>query len=184
MRCRGIPDQIRSDNGPEFVAKELRKWLGQVGSGELYMEPGSPWENGYCQRSNGKLREECLNREIFYSLKEAQIVIEQWRQSLSMTSFRKSRFHSLSPPACRLQREISLLLFLADKADFTGTGRVVVSLDARRAQSEGEIETRLPHAAIPLVCIPRQREAIEGGAIFFPGAVRRLVAHGQSKRWI
>src|SRR5208282_5857840 len=79
MLWRGIPENIRSDNGPEFVAKELRKWLGNVGTGTLYIEPGSPWENGYCESFNGKLRDECLNGEIFYSLKEAQIVIERWR---------------------------------------------------------------------------------------------------------
>ena len=65
--------------GPEFVAKELRQWLAKVGTGTLYIEPGSPWENGYCESFNGKLRDECLNGEIFYSLKEAQIVIEKWR---------------------------------------------------------------------------------------------------------
>ncbi len=79
MLYRGIPEHIRSDNGPEFVAKELRKWLAKLGTGTLYIEPGSPWENGYCESFNGKLRDECLNGEIFYSLKEAQIVIEQWR---------------------------------------------------------------------------------------------------------
>lgn len=79
MLWRGIPEHIRSDNGPEFVAKELRKWLGHVGTGTLYIEPGSPWENGYCESFNGKLRDECLNGEIFYSLKEAQVVIENWR---------------------------------------------------------------------------------------------------------
>ncbi len=57
----------------------IREWLGHVGTGTLYIEPGSPWENGYCESFNGKLRDECLNGEIFYSLKEAQIVIEQWR---------------------------------------------------------------------------------------------------------
>jgi transposase InsO family protein len=79
MLCRGVPEHIRSDNGPEFVAKELRKWLGSVGVGTLYIEPGSPWENGYCESFNGKLRDECLNGEIFYSLREAQVVIEKWR---------------------------------------------------------------------------------------------------------
>src|ERR1700693_5963377 len=79
MLWRGIPEHIRSDNGPEFVAKDLRKWLANVGTGTLYIEPGSPWENGYCESFNGKLRDECLNGEIFYSLKEAQIVIEKWR---------------------------------------------------------------------------------------------------------
>jgi transposase InsO family protein len=79
MLWRAIPENVRSDNGPEFIAQELRNWLGKVGTGTLYIEPGSPWENGYCESFNGKLRDECLNGEIFYSLKEAQIVIEKWR---------------------------------------------------------------------------------------------------------
>ena len=79
MLVRGIPGHIRSDNGPEFIAEELRKWLGKVGTKTLYIEPGSPWENGYCESFNGKLRDEFLNGEIFYSLKEAQILTERWR---------------------------------------------------------------------------------------------------------
>ena len=79
MLFRGVPEHIRSDNGAEFVAKEVRKWLAKVGTGTLYITPGSPWENGYCESFNGKLRDECLNGEIFYSLKEAQVVIEKWR---------------------------------------------------------------------------------------------------------
>jgi len=79
MLFRGIPEHIRSDNGPEFLAQELRRWLAKLGTGALYIEPGSPWENGYCESFNGKLRDECLNGEIFYSLREAQIVIEKWR---------------------------------------------------------------------------------------------------------
>ena len=80
MLWRAIPEYIRSDNGPEFVARQLRDWLQGLGTRPLYIEPGSPWENGYCESFNGKLREECLNGEIFYSVKEARIVIEQWRQ--------------------------------------------------------------------------------------------------------
>jgi transposase InsO family protein len=79
MLIHGVPEHIRSDNGPEFVAQKLRNWLSAVGAKTLYIEPGSPWENGYCESFNGKFRDECLNGEIFYSLKEAQIVIEQWR---------------------------------------------------------------------------------------------------------
>jgi len=70
---------IRSANGPEFVTKDPRKWLANVGIGTPYIEPGSPWENGYCESFNGKLRDECPNGEIFYSLKRAQVVIEKWR---------------------------------------------------------------------------------------------------------
>lgn len=79
MLGREIPEHIRSDNGPEFIAHELQKWLANVGTRTLYIERGSPWDNGYCESFNGKLRDECLNGEIFYSLKEAQILIEQWR---------------------------------------------------------------------------------------------------------
>lgn len=78
--ARGIPAHIRSDNGPEFVAEALRDWIATVGAKTAYIEPGSPWENGYCESFNGKLRDELLNGEIFYTLKEAQIVIENWRR--------------------------------------------------------------------------------------------------------
>lgn len=80
MVMRGVPENIRSDNGPEMTAKLVRDWLGSVGTKTLYIEPGSPWENGYVESFFGKLRDELLNGEIFYSLREAQIVIEQWRQ--------------------------------------------------------------------------------------------------------
>jgi len=79
MMEHGVPHYIRSDNGPEMIAGNLRAWLSAVGSHTLYIEPGSPWENGYCESFNGKLRDELLNGEIFYSLKEAQVIIEQWR---------------------------------------------------------------------------------------------------------
>jgi putative transposase len=77
---RGIPTHIRSDNGPEFVATVLREWIAAVGAKTAYIEPGSPWENGYCESFNGKLRDELLNGEVFYSLNEAKIVVEAWRQ--------------------------------------------------------------------------------------------------------
>jgi transposase InsO family protein len=79
MLVRGIPEHIRSDNGPEMTAKVVRSWLESVGAKTLYIEPGSPWENGYCESFNGKLRDELLNGEIFCSLKEAKVLIEQWR---------------------------------------------------------------------------------------------------------
>ena len=77
---RGVPGYIRSDNGPEFVAEAVRKWIGAVGAQTAYIEPGSPWENGYIESFNARFRDELLNGEIFYSLKEAQIIIEQWRR--------------------------------------------------------------------------------------------------------
>ncbi len=76
---RGAPEYIRSDNGPEFIAQKVRDWIAAVGAKTAYIEPGSPWENGYCESFNARFRDELLNGEIFYSLKEAQILIEQWR---------------------------------------------------------------------------------------------------------
>jgi len=76
----GIPNNIRSDNGPEFVAVALKKWLAAVGVQTQYIEPGSPWENGYCESFNGKLRDKLLDGELFATLKEAEIVIENWRR--------------------------------------------------------------------------------------------------------
>jgi transposase InsO family protein len=77
---RGVPAYIRSDNGPEFIAEIVRNWIAAVGAKTAYIEPGSPWENGYCESFNARLRDELLNGEIFYTLKEAQIIIEQWRR--------------------------------------------------------------------------------------------------------
>jgi putative transposase len=77
---RGIPEHIRSDNGPEFTARAVRKWLERLGVKTLFIEPGSPWENGYIESFNGKMRDELLDREIFANLQEARVLIEQWRQ--------------------------------------------------------------------------------------------------------
>ena len=77
---RTVPDYIRSDNGPEFTAQAVREWLGRIGVKTLFIEPGSPWENGYVESFNGKLRDELLNREIFYTLTEAQILVRRWRR--------------------------------------------------------------------------------------------------------
>ena len=76
---RGVPGHIRSDNGPEFTAKAVRDWLGRVGAKALYIEPGSPWEDGYIESFNGKLRDELLDGEIFDTLLEAKVLIERWR---------------------------------------------------------------------------------------------------------
>ena len=77
---RGVPGHIRSDNGPEFVAKAVRDWIGAVGAKTAYIEKGSPWENGYVESFHARLRDELLDGEIFYSLREAQIIIESWRR--------------------------------------------------------------------------------------------------------
>jgi transposase InsO family protein len=80
MILRGPPAYVRSDNGPEFIALALREWIAAVGAKTAYIEPGSPWENGYCESFNSKLRDELLNGEIFLSLAEAQVLIEAWRR--------------------------------------------------------------------------------------------------------
>lgn len=94
---RGIPEHIRSDNGGEFTARAVRKWLGRLGVKTLFIEPGSPWENGYIESFNGKMRDELLNREAFSTLAEAKVLIEQWR-----TEYNQVRPHSArgyNPPA-------------------------------------------------------------------------------------
>lgn len=77
---RGPPAHIRSDNGSEFIATAVQQWLGRIGVKTLYITPGSPWENGYCESFNGSMRDELLNGEIFYTLAEAKMLIEAWRQ--------------------------------------------------------------------------------------------------------
>ena len=79
MERHGVPRYSRSDKGPEMIAKRLRRGLKRLGTETIYITPGSPWENGYCESFNGKLRDELLNGEIFYTLKKAQVVIEHWR---------------------------------------------------------------------------------------------------------
>lgn len=94
---RGVPAHIRSDNGPEFVAEAVQKWIAAVGASTAYITPGSPWENGYVESFNARLRDELLDGEIFCSLREAQIIIEQWRKH-----YNQERPHSslgYKPPA-------------------------------------------------------------------------------------
>ena len=76
---RGVPRHIRSDNGPEFIAQALRRWLKQVGVGTLYIEPGSPWENGYAESFHGRLRDEFLAMEIFEGVRDARSLTASWR---------------------------------------------------------------------------------------------------------
>ena len=80
MVAKGVPEHLRSDNGPEFIAHDLRKWLADTGAKTMYIEPGSPWENGYCESFNSKMRDEFLNGEIFHSIKELRVLAERWRR--------------------------------------------------------------------------------------------------------
>jgi transposase InsO family protein len=93
----GSPEHIRSDNGPEFTAKAVRSWPSRIGVQTLFIEPGSPWENGYNESFNGKLRDEVLNREIFYTLQEAEVIIERWRKEYK--TFRPHSSLGYRPPA-------------------------------------------------------------------------------------
>ena len=94
---RGIPEHIRSDNGPEFTAKTVRKWLSRLVVKTLFIEPGSPWENGYIESFNGKVRDELLNREIFTTLEEAKVLLEQWRKEYNHV--RPHSAKNYQPPA-------------------------------------------------------------------------------------
>ena len=103
---RGIPKHIRSDNGTEFTAGEIRKWLGNLGVKTLYIEPGSPWENGYIESFNSKLRDELLNGEIFTTLIEARVLIEQWRREYN--HFRPHSSLGYRPPAPEAKLSLTL----------------------------------------------------------------------------
>ncbi len=97
MVLRGVPDLIRSDNGPAFTARAVREWLGRGGARTLYIEPGSPWENGYIESFNGKLRDELLDREVFHTLLEVRVLAERYRRT-----YNRIRPHSAlgyRPPA-------------------------------------------------------------------------------------
>ncbi len=86
MVVHGIPEYIRSDNGPVFIAIDLRRWLSGIGVKTAYIEPGSPWENGFCEKFNGTFKDNLLNGELFYSLKEARIVVGEWVSSITTMS--------------------------------------------------------------------------------------------------
>jgi len=104
----GIPVHIRSDNGPEFTAKLVRRWLKRLNVKTLFIEPGSPWENGYNESFNGKLRDELLNREIFTSLHEAKVLVERWRREYnqvrphSSLDYRPPAPETVDPPLFEL----------------------------------------------------------------------------------
>jgi putative transposase len=105
MSWHGPPEHIRSDNGPEFVARNVRTLLTRLGVKTLYIEPGSPWENGYCESFNSKLRDELLEGEQFSTLYEAQVLIERWRRHYntirphSSLGYRPPAPETILPPA-------------------------------------------------------------------------------------
>ena len=106
MVLKGVPKHIRSDNGPEFVARDLRKWLAGTGAKTAYIEPGSPWENGYCESLNSKLRDEFLNGEIFYSMKEIRVLAERWRIHYNTIRPHSSLGYRPPAPEARLPKSL------------------------------------------------------------------------------
>ncbi len=104
----GVPEYIRSDNGSEFTAKTTREWIEAIGVKTAYIEPGSPWENGYNESFNGKLRDEFLNTEIFYTLKEAQVLIEQWRRHYNEVRPHSSLGYRPPAPRAKIQKDINI----------------------------------------------------------------------------
>jgi putative transposase len=106
MVVKGVPQFIRSDNGPEMTALEVKRWLQEVGSKTLFIEPGSPWENGYCESFNGKLRDEFLDGKIFYSLKEAQVLTEQWRRTYNQIRPHSSLNYRPPAPVTRASKHV------------------------------------------------------------------------------
>ncbi len=98
----GVPEHICSDNGPEFTAKAVRRWLNRVGVTTLFIEPGSPWENGYVESFNSKLRDELLNGEVFTTMTEARVLIEQWRREYNQIRPHSSLGYRSPAPETRI----------------------------------------------------------------------------------
>ncbi len=105
---RGVPEYIRSDNGPEFTAKAIRKWLKRMNVKTLFIEPGSPWENGYIESFNGKLRDELLNREIFTTLTEAKVLIADWKREYNQVRPHSAKGYKPPAPEARILATLTL----------------------------------------------------------------------------
>ncbi len=105
---RGIPEHIRSDNGPDFTARAIRKWLARIGVKTLFIEPGSPWENGYIESFNGKLRDELLNREIFTTLTEAKVLIADWWKEYNQVRPHSAKGYRPPAPEAKMLATLTL----------------------------------------------------------------------------
>lgn len=105
---RRVPEHIRSDNGPEFTAKAIRQWLGRMDVKTLFIEPGSPWENGYIESFNGKLRDELLNREIFTTLTEAKVLMADWRKEYNQVRPHSAKGYKPPAPEARMLETLTL----------------------------------------------------------------------------
>jgi transposase InsO family protein len=116
MIDRGTPQYIRSDNGPEFIALALRQWIADVGTQTAFIEPGSPWENGFCESFNSKLRDELLNGEVFYSLREAEVLIESWRQHFNTVRPHSSLGYVPPAPEATVPRSLNVVQWVGAPA--------------------------------------------------------------------
>ena len=105
---RGVPEHIRSDNGPEFTARAVRKWLCRMGVKTLFIEPGSPWENGYIESFNGKLRDELLDREIFTTLTEARVLLAQWKREYNQVRPHSAKGYKPPAPEAKMLTTLTL----------------------------------------------------------------------------
>lgn len=112
----GLPEHIRSDNGPEFTAKSVRRWLEKLGARTLFIEPGSPWENGYIESFNGKMRDELLSGEIFDTLLEAKVLIERWRRHYNTMRPHSSLGYRPPAPEAVLPMPLALPVLTLDQA--------------------------------------------------------------------
>jgi len=138
---RGAPEYLRSDNGPEMTSALIRKLLESVEVQTLFIEPGSPWENGYVESFNGRLRDEFLNREIFYTLEEAKILIERWRKEYN--GFRPHSSLGYRPPAPET------MMPLPPKSRQFGSAETALALTWRvvRKRGVGQCVSRTLHYA-------------------------------------
>ena len=144
---RGVPGHIRSDNGPEFIAKAVQSWITAVGARTAYITPGSPWENGYIESFNARLRDEFLNGEIFYTLQEAKVLIEAWRRQYN--TIRPHSSLGYRPPAPEV------LLWPAPPAALKGGGAEGSGLrsNAGRARRGGAGHSKTSPAAMQLTTL-------------------------------
>ena len=104
---QGVPEYLRSDNGSEFTADFIRDWLRRVGAKTLFIEPGSPWENGYIESFNGKLRDELLNGEIFDTVTEAMVITERWRKHYNTITPHSSLGYKPPAPETRIFQQVA-----------------------------------------------------------------------------
>ena len=139
MMARGVPAHIRSDNGSEFTTRVVREWLGGVGARTLYIEPGSPWENGYVESFNGKLRDELLDRDVFNTLLEVQVLTEQYRQTYNRIRPHSSLGYKPQRRKLCCQQYLFRCSSLYHGEWYNHRGQVTHTIPGERAHDDGAI---------------------------------------------